>query len=167
MAETRYGNFPEFAMKLQGRIHVIIAMPLVLFVYLLIKIENGQLFPGILPAGTHYSLRMIAAAFSISIISMAMIYAWLSTKKARRQVSLRRKLNHYFRISVYRMALMLAAMTVNLTGMALTGERIYAAFFGIVLVSALMGYPSPSRIIHLLGLNEKESDIIYNREPIG
>jgi hypothetical protein len=146
---------------------VIIGLPLVLFVYLLIKIENGRLYPGIIPHGLHYGLRMSAAAVTFCIIFISGIYTFLSARKARRHANLRLKLNYYFRISVYRISLMLAAMTVNLAGMALTGERIYAAFFGIVLVAALLGYPSPSRIIHLLKLDEKEAEIIYNREPIG
>jgi hypothetical protein len=162
----RYGTFQEYLMRFQQRVHILIAPPLVVFVFMFIKIENGRFHPGLVKGNELGFIRMLNPPISILLMIAAVLYFTLSSRKIPASPGLRFKLDQYYRAAMIRNYLLEAGLILNLISLGLTGEKIYTGFFGIMLIVFLMGYPNMWRIISTLKLEQRDSDIIFHKEPI-
>lgn len=161
-----YRNFSEFIMKLQHRVHLLLALPIIVFVFLFIRIENSQIHPYLINRDLRFITRNIIALITFSILIFAMIYFSIRLRKIRSNHKLRLKLNGYFSASLFRDSWLTVVLVIDLIGMGLTAERFYAIFFGVVLIVMLSGYPAHSRIINALKLNREESELAMSQDPI-
>jgi len=166
MRPDNYINFHDFIMKLQRRVHLLIALPILIFILLFLKIENTSYRPFILDKDLLYLLRTSMFFITIGVIIFSLIYFTVKIKQSGKLPGLRTKLDRYFSFSIIRDYLLTAILVINLTGMILTADRFYVIFFSITLVVMLSGYPSHSRIINALNLNQEETELAMSKEPM-
>lgn len=166
MDRLNYKNFEEFIQKLQQRVHWLMVAPILAFIFLFIRIENGGFHP---LAGDHAvfnHLRIIAASVSAIVVALALVQFYVRLNRLRHLTGLRDRLDHYFLATRLKDYLITAILVLNLAGMGFTGDRFYTGLFGLTLVILLMGYPGHSRIMTSLKFNQPELDSILNQEII-
>ncbi len=159
MKIKEYKNFHEFIIKLQQRVHLLLVLPMIIFVYLFIKIENAQFHPFLIDIDFLYYTRNTVSLLSFFVIAISLIYYTRKVKQIRPIGRLRTKLNQYYSTALVRDYWLTGILMLNDLALALTAERFYAGFFGIALVIMLSGYPAHLRIISTLKLNVKESEL--------
>jgi hypothetical protein len=166
MGNKDYNNFHEFIIKLQNRVHVLLILPVMIFVFLFIRIENYQFHAYLINRNLRFMIRSSTALLTLIAIATTLIYFNLRIRKIKKNDRLRSRLDRYFNLALKRDYWLTALLLVNLAGMALTAERIYAGFFGISLVVLLSGYPSHSRIMNALDMNREESELAMSKETL-
>jgi hypothetical protein len=166
MNYIKYNNFRDYLMKFQQRVHVLIAPPLLVFVFLFIKIENGRFHPVLLNGDLNYYIRWADTSISIALTLAAILIQLLNVRKISSIQGLRPKLDHFFSVSLFRYYLLETGLVINLVSLGLTAEKLYTGIFGIMLIVFLLGYPAMWRIINALKLSQKDTEIILRMEPI-
>ena len=166
MGRKDYNNFHEFIIKLQNRVHVLLIFPVMIFVYLFIRIENYRFHAFLINRNLRFLVRSSAALLTFSIIGIIMIYFTVQIRKIRKHEGLRPKLDRYYLVSLTRHYWLMAPLLINLAGMALTAEKFYTSFFGISLVVMLSDYPAHARIMNTLDLDREESELAMSRETL-
>ncbi len=166
MKIKEYKNFHEFIIKLQQRVHLLLVLPMIIFVYLFIKIENARFHPFLIDSVLLYYTRNTVAVFSFFVIMISLIYYTRKVKQIRPIGKLRTKLNKYYATALTRDYWLTAILILNDIALALTAERFYAGFFGIALIVMLSGYPAHFKIISTLKLSQEESDLAMSKESI-
>jgi hypothetical protein len=143
-----------------------IAAPMMIFIYFFLKIENQSYNPEILDEGTLFYMR-------IGILFIALIMVILATVAFKKQVDsinpeihLRDKLDLYYAASITRSFLYEIATLTTITGMIISGEQVYVAYYTITLVAFSITYPTMHRIAGLIKLKKDEREILMNRKKI-
>ena len=166
MRHKDYNNFHEFIIMLQNRVHILLVLPVMLFVYLFIRIENYQFHAFLINRDLRFLIRSSIAVLTFTIILVTLFYFTKRIRKIRKNKGLRPKLDAYYSVSLTRHYWLMAPLIINLAGMALTAERFYVSFFGISLVVMLSGYPAHTRIMNSLELDQEESELAMSKETL-
>ena len=93
MSHKDYKNFHEFIILLQNRVHFLLAIPVMLFVYLFIRIENYQFHAFLINRDLRFLVRSSSALLTLVIIVVTLIYFTVRIRKIRKHKGLRPKLD--------------------------------------------------------------------------
>jgi hypothetical protein len=162
----KFSDSQAFLNKLQLFINMFIAIPMLAFIVLFLRIENRTYHPDFLGEEMTYYLRLIVLAGVVALVVMGLF----SFKKQRDNLdpamTIREKLEIYYAASVSRSYYLLAATIMALIGLVLTAEQFYVIYYTICLVTFSMTYPTIYRINRQLKLNREEREIIISRKEI-
>lgn len=162
----KYSNSQEFLNKLQVFINIFIALPMLGFIILFLRIENKTYNPGILGPDKVFFLRLFVFILVVGLVVLGMIGFRQLRKRLDTSMTLREKLQVYYDASVHRSYYFLSATLLSLAGLALTAEQFYVIYYTICLVAFSITYPTIYRINRELRLNREEREIIISRKTI-
>ena len=162
----KYSNSQEFLNKLQLLINALIAIPMLGFIVLFLRIENDTYNPDFLGVELTFNLRWIVFIIVLGMTLIGLYLFYREKKELNPSMTIREKLKIYYIASVNRSYLFLAATLVALAGLALTAEQFYIIYYTICLVAFSMTYPTIYRINHELKLNREEREVIISRKNI-
>ena len=162
----KYSNSQEFLNKLQLFINVFIALPMLGFIILFLRIENNTYHPQILGPEMVFFLRLFVFILVVGLVVLGMIVFRQKCKRLHTSMTIRDKLQVYYDASVHRSYYFLAATLLSLSGLALTAEQFYIIYYTICLVAFSITYPTIYRINRELKLNREEREIIISRKII-
>ena len=161
-----YNNSQEYINKLTQFVNFLAAFPMLIFIFLFIKIENNDYHPGLLNENTQFFLGILTFVLVSGIISLAILRFTSELKKIRNMDDLRSRLDKYYSAVRNRSYLYEIATIVALAGMALSGEGIYALYYSMALVAFSIGYPTVIKIASQLKLKGEEREIIMKKQDI-
>lgn len=161
-----YQNSQEFLNKLVQIVNFMAAMPMIIFVFLFIKIENNDYFPDILGVDALFLARITTFILVAGIIGIAVYRFKTEVKAIRDMEDLRSKMDKYYTATKIRCYWYETATVIALMGMALSGEGIYALFYSMTLVAFSIGYPTVLKIANQLRLKGEERNIILKKQDI-
>lgn len=163
---VKFSNSQEFLNKLQMNINLFMGLPMILFIYLFLRIENMTYNPEFL---SDYILQYMRVGFFIIVVVSVGIGFFSFTRHVsylNPAMSLKDKLELYFSAAMTRTYFFVTATLVTLLGMALSGESLYSIYYTISLVAFSISYPTLYRINRQLRLNSEEREIVLKRSEI-
>lgn len=162
----KFSNSQDFLSKLQQYINILIAIPMMIFIILFLKIENRAYHPDMLNEGMTYYLRIISLIGVLVLVGLG----WYAFKKQIDSIdssmAIRNKLELFYSASITRSYYFELATLVTLVGLILTAEQIYVGYYTICLVAFSITYPTVYRINSQLRLNKEERGLIISRKQI-
>jgi len=162
----QFSNSQEFLNKLQLYVNAFIAVPMLGFIILFLRIENRTYNPDILNEEMTFYLRFVAFAAIIFLTLLGLMASRKERKRLDQNMSIREKLEIYYKASMTRGYYLLAATIIALAGLALTAEQFYVIYYTLCLVVLSMTYPTIYRINRELHLNREEREVIISRKKI-
>ena len=162
----KFSNSQEFLNKLQLFINVFIAIPMMAFIVLFLRIENKTYTPDFLDDIFIFYLRFIIFIGVAGLVALGLVIFNRIRNKLDASMTIRDKLEIYYSASVARSYYYLAATVISLIGLALTAEQFYVIYYTITLVAFSMTYPTIYRINRQLRLNREEREVIISRKEI-
>jgi len=162
----KFSNSQEFLNKLQLYINAFIAVPMLGFIVLFLRIENRSYNPDYLNEDVTFYLRFIVLAAILCLIVLGLVLSKKIRKILDPNMSIRDKLNVYYKAAMNRAYFFLGATVLALIGLTLTAEQFYIIYYTICLVAFSMTYPTIFRINRELKLNREEREVIISRKKI-
>jgi len=162
----KFSNSQEFLNKLQLYINAFIAIPMLGFIILFLRIENRSYYPDFLGEEITFYLRFIIFAAIMILIVFGLVLSKRKRESLDANMSIRDKLNIYYSASISRAYSLLGATLLALIGLTLTAEQFYVIYYTICLVAFSMTYPTIYRINRELKLNREEREVIISRKKI-
>ena len=162
----KFTNSQEFLNKLQLYINAFIAVPMLGFIILFLRIENRSYNPDFLGEEITFYLRFVIFAVVMILIVFGLILSKRKREGLDANMSIRDKLNIYYSASILRAYSLLGATVLALIGLTLTAEQFYVIYYTICLVAFSMTYPTIFRINRELKLNREEREVIISRNKI-
>lgn len=162
----KYSNSQEFLNKLQLLINALIAIPMLGFIVLFLRIENDTYNPDFLGVELTFNLRWIVFIIVLGMTLIGLYLFYREKKELNPSMTIREKLKIFYTGSIKRSYFFLGATLVALVGLALTAEQFYVIYYTICLVAFSMTYPTIYRINHELKLNREEREVIISRKNI-
>lgn len=162
----KFSNSQEFLNKLQLAINMFIAVPMLGFIVLFLRIENKTYNPDILAEELIFNLRWIEFFLVTGLAALGLIVFHRIRKRLAPSMTIREKLMIYYQASISRSYYFLAATLLALAGLALTAESFYVIYYTISLVMFSITYPTIFRINRELRLNKEEREVIISRGNI-
>lgn len=162
----KFTNSQEFLNKLQLFINIFIAMPMLAFIVLFLRIENKTYTPDFLDEALIFSMRFIVFVGVAGLVALGVLFFNKERNKVDASMTIRDKLEIYYSASVTRSYYFLVATIISLIGLALTAEQFYIIYYTICLVAFSMTYPTIYRINRQLRLNREEREVIISRKEI-
>jgi hypothetical protein len=145
---------------------VFIAIPMLAFIVLFLRIENKTYHPDFLEEEMIFYLRIIVFAVVSGLILMGLIFSKRKRDSLESSMTIRDKLEIYYAGAVTRSYYFLVATIAALIGLLLTAEQFYVIYYTICLVAFSMTYPTIYRINRELKLNREEREVIISRKEI-
>jgi len=162
----KFSNSQEFLNKLQLYINAFIAVPMLGFIVLFLRIENRSYNPDLLNYDVTFYLRFIVLAAILFLIVSGLVLSKKIREILDPNMSIRDKLNVYYKAAMNRAYFFLVATVLALIGLTLTAEQYYVIYYTICLVAFSMTYPTIFRINRELKLNREEREVIISRKKI-
>jgi cytochrome c biogenesis factor len=162
----KYSNSQEFLNKLQLYINAFIAVPMLGFIVLFLRIENRTYNPDYLNEAVTFYLRFIMLVAILTLIVLGVVLSNKIRKSLDPNMSIRDKLNVYYKAAIKRAYFFLGATVIALIGLTLTAEQFYVIYYTICLVAFSITYPTIYRINRELKLNREEREVIISRKKI-
>ena len=162
----KFSNSQEFLNKLQLYINAFIAIPMLGFIILFLRIENRSYYPDFLGEEITFYLRFVIFAAIMILIVFGLVLSKRKRESLDANMSIRDKLDIYYSASISRAYSLLGATLLALIGLTLTAEQFYVIYYTICLVAFSMTYPTIYRINRELKLNREEREVIISRKKI-
>jgi hypothetical protein len=162
----KFSNSQEFLNKLQLAINMFIAVPMLGFIVLFLRIENKTYNPDFLGEEFVFNLRWIEFFLVTGLAALGLIVFHRIRKRLTSSMTIREKLMIYYQASISRSYYFLAATLLALAGLALTAESFHVIYYTISLVMFSITYPTIFRINRELRLNKEEREVIISRGNI-
>jgi len=162
----KFSDSQAFLNKLQLFINMFIAIPMMAFIVLFLRIENKTYQPDFLSEEMTFYLRLIVLAGVVVLVVLGLFTFKKQRDSLEPSMTIREKLKIYYAASVSRSYYFLAATIIALIGLVLTAEQFYVIYYTICLVAFSMTYPTIYRINRQLRLNREEREIIISRKEI-
>ena len=161
----RFHDLKDYLYKLNNLFHVLVALPLLAFVYLYLENQVGRVQPLISNTDAILVLHYILPLIIIVESGIAFIITKKSLSVFPNNDLLMKKLNDYFRISLIKYAILEGATIVSVVGYYLTLSKVYMGFYVVLLMIFSINRPTVYRISRDLKLEGEEKDIVlYKRE---
>ncbi len=161
-----FSNSQEFINKLQLYINAFIAVPMLGFIVLFLRIENRTYNPDFLNEEVTFYLRFIMLFAILVFIVSGLVFSKRIRGGLDLNMSIRDKLDVYYKAAMNRAYFFLGATVLALIGLTLTAEQFYVIYYTICLVAFSITYPTIFRINRELKLNREEREIIISRKKI-
>ncbi len=161
-----YQNSQEYLNKLIQIVNILAAIPMLVFIFLFLKIENNDYIPNILGESSLFFFRFLTFIIVTGIIGIAIFQFRNNLKIVRGMGDLRTKLDNYYIAVRYRSWWYEAATIFALAGMSISGEGIYALFYSMALVAFSISYPSTFKIANNLHLQGEDKEIVLKQKNI-
>jgi hypothetical protein len=136
------------------------------FIVLFLRIENRTYNPDYLNEGITFYLRFIMLAAILVFIVSGLIFSKRIRSNLDQNMSIRDKLDVYYKAAMNRAYFFLGATVLALIGLTLTAEQFYVIYYTICLVAFSITYPTIFRINRELKLNREEREVIISRKKI-
>jgi hypothetical protein len=162
----KFSNSQEFLNKLQLYINAFIAVPMLGFIVLFLRIENRTYNPDYLNADITFYLRFIMLVAILVFIVSGLVFSKRIRSNLDHNMSIRDKLDVYYKAAMNRAYFFLGATVLALIGLTLTAEQFYVIYYTICLVAFSITYPTIFRINRELKLNREEREVIISRKKI-
>ena len=162
----KFSNSQEFLNKLQLYINAFIAIPMLGFIVLFLRIENRTYNPDFLDQDVTFYLRFIMLVAVLVLIALGMINSKRIRGNLDPNMSIREKLDLYYEAAMNRAYFFLGATVFALIGLTLTAEQFYVIYYTLCLVAFSITYPTIFRINRELKLNREEREVIISRKKI-
>ncbi len=162
----KFSNSQEFLNKLQLYINAFIAVPMLGFIVLFLRIENRTYNPDYLNEDVTFFLRFIMLLAILAFIVLGLVFSKRVRGNLDPNMSIRDKLNVYYKAAMNRAYFFLGATVLALIGLTLTAEQFYVIYYTICLVAFSITYPTIFRINRELKLNREEREVIISRKEI-
>jgi hypothetical protein len=156
----KFTNSQEFLNKLQLYINAFIAVPMLGFIILFLRIENRTYNPDYLNEDITFSLRFIMLLAILAFLVLGLVFSKRIRGTLDLNMSIRDKLDVYFKAAMKRAYFFLGATVLALIGLTLTAEQFYVIYYTICLVAFSITYPTIFRINRELKLNREEREVI-------
>ena len=143
---------------------MMLGIPLIFFVILFLKYREGVVLGDY--AVLYDAFKVVVPFFCILTSGVAYLLYFQLLKKARKETTLRLKLQQLFNANIVKFALLEGATVFVLLAYFLTGHPLFAAFYVFMLILFGMSNPSIYSLMTDLKLPKKEADIMRENRII-
>lgn len=151
--------------KLYNICYFIVLIPMGLFIFLYVKLNNQSMAPLIGDQNMILIIQIVLAGMGLVDL---LVIGYVQRKKIQRialQASLRVKMEDYAGVAILRIAAGSVACLVMATGFALTSSEWFTVFLVLILVWLTFQWPTPRKMSGDLKLKGDERDVIlYKRD---
>ncbi len=156
----KYNSVPEYFYKLYGRLYALILLPLICFGLLYWEMKTGN----IEPISQDIQLNQLL----LLVVILALLAEWIisfflfrtKVKSILTLGSLGERLDHYYRFTLIRFALMVSGLVMLAVGLFVTRDQ----YFTILFVASMVGlgflWPTSAKVCDDLQLKGDERKLI-------
>ncbi len=162
-----FRDLKDYLFKLNNLFHVLVAIPLLGFVYLYLESQVGRIQPLINNPDTVLILHYILPFIIMVESGVAFVVTRNSLSVFPNDDKLIEKLSVYFRISLIKYAILEGAAIVSVVGYYLTLSKVYVVFYVVLLMIFSLNRPTVYRISRDLKLAGEEKDTVIHKREIG
>jgi len=162
----RFRDLKDYLFKLNNLFHVLVAIPLLGFVYLYLESQVGRMQPLIKDPDTVLILHYILPFIIMVESGIAFVITKKSLSVFPNDDKLMEKLSIYFRISLIKYAILEGAAIVSVIGYYLTLSKVYVVFYVVLLMIFSLNRPTVYRISRDLKLEGEEKDTVIHKREI-
>lgn len=162
----KFKNSQEFLNRLQMSVNILIAIPMMIFIYFFLRIENQSYQPDLLDAGVLFYMRIGILLVTLILVIFGIVAFRRQVETINPEILLRDKLEFYFAASMTRSWIFEIATLVTLIGLITSAEEVYVAYYTMTLVGFSITYPTTHRIMRQLKLKKEEREILMARKEI-
>jgi len=153
---------PEVALKFYKRLNLyfnlVIAIPLLVFGYFYLELEAGNRDPYLNQVAAQ-NLEYIFPFLIILLGGIGFLAPNERIKRIQYNLELKEKLNKYERIQLVRFGIYELAVWLSIAGLFLTGNKLYALFYVLVLILFSVDRPTARKIAKQLKLTREEENL--------
>jgi len=154
-----YKNSKEFKRKLMNVAYISIGLPMVLFLWLFLEMNHGDLAPKVMPPYEY--LVIIFCGVSVgALIWMASKIFKSGIKLARNEPELKEKLIIYEKISNQKFIHLMIASFITAAGLFLCANEVFGIIYAVLIIIFSLGNPTREKIVQDLRLNRSHKEVI-------
>jgi hypothetical protein len=163
----KYKNTREYLDSLNTYYYAIVSLPLIVFVFLYLKMQDGGGYqPVLLEDNIVIITQMIVTLLTLALLFYAFFRFKIEAREALLIVVLRKKLDSYYHASMKKFILLGLASLILLLGLFLTGNNFFVLFYLFVLILISVNRPTSFRIVRDLKMNKEEGERIIKNHDI-
>ncbi|HRK53168.1 MAG TPA: hypothetical protein PK185_04585 [Cyclobacteriaceae bacterium] len=163
----KFSSIKEYFYKLNNLCYVITLIPLGLFIFLYLKMQEGKIYAII--QEQQYLLITQIAVFVLCAVILTIVHLGVKKKMKTysRELGLGNKMTKYFYLSLNRIALGAFTSVLVAAGLLITGSEIFSVYFLGILLWMAYQWPTPKKMCAELQLKGDEREmILYKRESL-
>ncbi|MEQ8363495.1 MAG: hypothetical protein RH948_11540 [Cyclobacteriaceae bacterium] len=161
----KFSSIKEYFYKLNNICYLITLIPLGVFIFLYLKMQEGEISAIIQEP---QQILIIQIAVFVLCAALLTIVHWVVKKKMKRysrDLSLGNKMDKYFYLSLNRIVLGAFASVLVAGGLLISANEIFSAYFLVILLWMAYQWPTPKKMCAELALKGDEKEmILYKRE---
>ncbi|MFZ1808583.1 MAG: hypothetical protein WAU36_15225 [Cyclobacteriaceae bacterium] len=163
----KFSSIKEYFYKLNNLCYLITLIPLGVFIFLYLKMQEGKIYAIIQEQHRILITQILVFALCALILTIVHLVVKKKMKVYSRDLSLGYKMDKYFYLSLSRIVLGALASLLVAGGLFITGSEIFSAYFLAILLWMAYQWPTPKKMCAELLLKGDEKEmVLYKRESL-
>lgn len=158
----KFNSIREYFYKVQARLYLYVLLPLILFVYLYMKMRDGNVTPPVESMGP--VLVPIVSAITLFDWIVALVVFRRRIKPLPSKIMLSEKLEGYAAATYWRFAIIAAISAFLAVCYYAVGSSVFAALFGLDIMLMSVFWPLPTKVCRDLKLKGEERKMVLRRD---
>ncbi|MCB0493006.1 MAG: hypothetical protein KDC93_11380 [Cyclobacteriaceae bacterium] len=163
----KFSSIKEYFYKLNNLCYVITLIPLGVFIFLYLKMQEGEISAIIQEQQQIMIIQIVVFVLSTTILTIVHLVAKRKMKVHSRELSLGNKMNRYFYLGLNRIVVGALVSVLVAGGLLITASEIFSAYFLGILLWMAYQWPTPKKMCAELLLKGDEKEmVLYKRESL-
>jgi|GEM_PF-4346480 len=158
MEPKKFTNSVTYLNQLRGLFYVMVGIPLTLFIIVFLLYRSNTFEP-IVPTFPQNMVMILSVALVIAG-TLAFLYYFKNLPSAKKGANLRAKLTVYYKICYVQFALLSLISVADLVLYFLSGHKLFAAVYILLLIMLALNNPSYYNVVGNLKLLKDEREIM-------
>lgn len=164
MEPKKFTNSVAYLNQLRGLFYFMVGIPLTLFIVVFLLYRSNTFEP--ILSSFPQNLVVVFSIVLITLGSLAFLYYFKKLPSAKKGENLRVKLTVYYKICYVQFALLSMISVVDLTLYFLSGHKLFAAVYILLLIMLALNNPSYYNVVGNLKLLKDEREIMKKNSVI-
>lgn len=163
----KFSSIKEYFYKLYNVCYLATLIPLGAFIYLYLKLQDGNANAFIQDAQQVLVLQIVAFLFVALILTIVHLGTKKKMKTLSSELSLGNKMDRYFYLAFNRIGIGAFTSLIMGGGLMATGSELFSIFFLAILLWMASQWPTPKKLCVELSLKGDEREmVLYKRESL-
>jgi hypothetical protein len=163
----KFNSIKEYFYKLYNICYALTLLPLAVFIYLYLEVQNGNLISPIQDSNDKLIVQASLVSIILTILTIVHLVVKKNLKRLLPEVSLGNRMDGYYAIALARIGWSVASCLISAIGFYLVGNELFSVLFLAILVSISFQWPTPRRLCADLKLKGDEKELIlYKRDKL-
>lgn len=163
----KFSSIKEYFYKLYNVCYLATLIPLGAFIYLYLKLQDGNVNAFIQDAQQVLIIQIVAFLFVALILTIVHLVTKKKLKTLSRELSLGNRMDRYFYLALNRIGTGAFTSLMMGGGLMATGSEVFSIFFLAILLWMALQWPTPKKLCVELSLKGDEREmVLYKRESL-